>query len=145
MWNNWYSDISWKTWTRHNFTMVQVWTAKKNRLLFFLENGGEIKLEFIFSTIFPKTADKKLNSFLHDFSKKNAEKIVLIFFLHRFSKTAEFFLKYFVDYLCANWLSVSLYHFQGSTHYFNLMVCGDQYVCLSISNIYLPLCLSVCL
>ena len=120
---------------RHGHVIILRWCRcerQKKIPCFFMENGGENKLEFIFSTIFPKTG-QKLFFFLHGFSKKTQKNCFHFFSPPFFQKQQNYFLKYFVDYLCANWLSFSLYHFQGSTHYLNLMACGDQYVYLSLS------------
>ena len=64
---------------------------------------------------------KKIQFFPHRFSKNSR-----FFFLHHFSKNIRIlfstvfqkqqnsFFKYCVAYFCAKWLSVSLYHFQGT-------------------------------
>ena len=52
-----YSYILQKTWARHNFTMMQVWKAEK-RIRCFSGKWWRKLIEFIFSTVFPKTAEK---------------------------------------------------------------------------------------
>ena len=80
---------------RHGHVIILQWCRcerqKKNPLLFFLENGGENKLEFIFSTIFPKTAEFFFKFFSPRFFQKNAEKIVLTVFSPPFSQKQQNF------------------------------------------------------
>ena len=60
--------------------MVQVWTAEKKIQIYFLhrffyQNSRKNKFKFIFSNVFPKTAEKKyLNLFSPTFFQKQQKK-----------------------------------------------------------------------
>ena len=105
---------------------------QKKKLIFFLhrffifQNSRKKKFNFFFSTVFPKTAEKKLIFFsppFFHFPKQQKKKIKFFFCCFHFVCPSPARWRM----LPINWLSVSLYNFQGSIHYLNLMVCGDQY------------------